>query len=208
MRTQPTNSTSTFDEKINKDRFLYTILSLIGQQVNVHLKDGAVIEGLFHSASDPTNDPKLDEFRLDLPLVRSISKRFMRKGRVQNTIVFNFNEISHVVARKVSKRDDGFETNSKIGAAAAETERKNMKQLWNRELERCNDAWVSDVKDEELPDEMDKRNTSGGKWDQFKHFKPLRPGSYVYFFLFEPRAHPHPPTHTHTQGCQKFRCFL
>ena len=107
----------------------------------------------------------------------------MRKGRVQNTIVFNFNEISHVVARKVSKREDGFETDSKIGAAAAETERKNMKQLWNRELERCNDAWVSDVKDEELPDEMDKRKTSGGKWDQFKHFKPLRPGTYVLFFF-------------------------
>ena len=52
---KPSQSSSNpkFDEKINKDRFLFTILSLIGQQVNVHLKDGAVVEGLFHSASDP-----------------------------------------------------------------------------------------------------------------------------------------------------------
>ena len=50
-------------------------------------------------------------------------------------------------------------------------------------MERCNDAWVSsDGKDNEcLPDEKDRsiQAAPGKKWDQFKHFKPLRPGSGV-----------------------------
>ena len=179
---QQQQKSHTHSKKVVNDRFLFTILSLIGQQVNVHLKDGAVVEGLFHSTSDPKRG--FEKFRIDLPLVRSVSKRFNKKGRLQgkNSVVFGLDDITHVVARKVSKREDGFETDSKIGRIAAETEKKNMKSLWNRELERCNGNWVSNVKDEELPDESEKTTPSGQKWDQFKHFKPLKAGTGVKNF--------------------------
>jgi len=149
--------------------------SMIGREVVVTLKDGGSLEGLLH-AKDARS------LRLDLPSVRVPSSKYgAKKGNLSTgAIVVDASDVARVNIKRTKTNDskNNFHiTDRRIGATS--DPRVKEGKLWNRKLERCNTNWVEEgAAPKGLEEDNDGATAANGeKWDQFKHFKPVREGS-------------------------------
>jgi len=169
-------------------------MSLIGQKVEVFLKDGAVVEGLFKACGDAAmTGTRVDtgaqkaksqqqflsfrSFILSLPYVKVVSAKFERIGKLaKDEIAISQADISHLTAVELETvQKNAFATDSSI----AGTRRQNGAGLWNRELIKCDSMWVTgnNANDSDLAGLDQGRGGGGGggpAWDQFANFKSVK----------------------------------
>ncbi|KAG2650935.1 polyadenylate-binding protein-interacting protein 4-like isoform X1 [Panicum virgatum] len=152
----------------SRDRLIYVLTQLIGHHVNVHVKNGSIISGIFHA----TNSDK--DFGVVLKMAQIIkdsSARGQRFGadvvKKPETMIIPARELVQVLAKDVALGGD------ELPKGPGHDKRKDLlidsaisrtHYLEERELER----WAPDDGDSECI-ELEKYDRKGNRsWDQFE----------------------------------------
>lgn len=139
--------------KKNKERFIFLLLNLKGQVVDVTLKNGTIYEGIFHTASTEK------EFNIVLKWARKKTTSLNTANPPIETFIISSKDFSFINAQEISftsekELDKTFVTDSNI------TKSKEIKE---KELV----PWKPLASEDILNTESD-LNSTNEKWDQFE----------------------------------------
>lgn len=161
-------------KNINEDRLSYVMTCLLGNEVNVYMKDGKEIRGLFHAYNlTAKNDKK--EIDISLNHTRMIPKNENTNGPINKSMIITDNLYTTIIGENINMnlKDPDNSIYSKdifrIDADISENKKGKLNgHTNNRELKR----WVgdNDIVDETKLKLDDKLNEP---WDQFEHNRKL-----------------------------------
>ncbi|XP_008787856.1 polyadenylate-binding protein-interacting protein 4-like [Phoenix dactylifera] len=157
------------------DRLIYITTCLIGQHVEVLLKNGSIISGIFHSASADK------DFGVVLKMARVIKDGSVREQKQINdavkkpqTMIITSRELVHIFAKDASLSSDEF-----VNGHAKEKRNDLLidsviSHPHHVEVERELERWIPDKDDPACPElENIFDGTWNRNWDQFETNKTL-----------------------------------
>ncbi|CAL9054298.1 unnamed protein product [Musa banksii] len=154
----------------SRDRLTYVLTCLVGHRVEVHVKNGSIISGIFHA----TNADK--DFEIVLKMAQVVNDGSVREQKsVHDTIktpqpmIIPARELVQVLAKDVSLSSDEFTSGH------AREKRKDLmidsviSHSHHMEMERQLAPWMPDEDDPDCP-ELDNifDGTLDRNWDQFE----------------------------------------
>ncbi|XP_065866782.1 polyadenylate-binding protein-interacting protein 3-like isoform X2 [Euphorbia lathyris] len=152
-----------------RDRLIYLSACLIGQTVEVHLKNGSILSGIFHT----TNIEK--EFAISLEMARTIKDVSFRGQRTELSkaptkfMIVPGKDIVQVLAKDVCVTADGIANEVQHEKQQEILIDSYISQTRNSEVERELAPWVPDEDDPQCPE---LENIFDGQWnrgwDQFE----------------------------------------
>lgn len=180
----PSNNSTTTEGggdggKIGHDRLIYVVTCLIGQQVEVYVKNGSVFSGIFHSMNAASEDKDLG---IVLKMARLV-KDGSCKGQIDpdiitvppsKTLIIPATELVQVLAKDVSVTgndvEKGLQGEKRQDLMIDSSISKSHLAGKGRQLER----WIPEDNDSRCPDlENVFDATDNRKWDQFEINKIL-----------------------------------
>ncbi|WCJ39463.1 Polyadenylate-binding protein-interacting protein 3 [Euphorbia peplus] len=152
-----------------RDRLIYLSACLIGQTVEVHLKNGSILSGIFHT----TNIDK--EFAISLEMARTIKDASFRGQRTELSkaptkfMIVPGKDIVQVLAKDVCVTAEGIANEVQHEKQQEILLDSYISQTRNAEVERELAPWVPDEDDPQCPE---LENIFDGQWnrgwDQFE----------------------------------------
>ncbi|RZC49417.1 hypothetical protein C5167_017845 [Papaver somniferum] len=182
----PSNNSTTTEGggdggKIGHDRLIYVVTCLIGQQVEVYVKNGSVFSGIFHSTNAASDDKDFGMYNSENG---SIGKRWVMQRQnfdpdiitvpPSKTLIIPDTELVQVLAKDVSVTGNDVEKGlqgEKRQDLMIDSSISNFPSAGKgRQLER----WIPEDNDSRCPDlENVFDATDNRKWDQFEINKTL-----------------------------------
>ncbi|CAD2090041.1 ataxin-2 like protein, putative [Plasmodium vinckei brucechwatti] len=164
-------------KKINEDRLTYVMTCLFGNEVNVHMKDGNEIKGLFHgyNCNSDNSNSNNREGDISLNYAQVLAKNDKLSGPINKAMIIPENAYTTIIAKNINlelKDPDevkNVKDNFKIDADISLKKKKPHSA--NRELKRwvCDDNNIDDPNYAKLKLD-DKLNEP---WDQFEQNRKL-----------------------------------
>ncbi|CAD2102802.1 ataxin-2 like protein, putative [Plasmodium vinckei] len=164
-------------KKINEDRLTYVMTCLFGNEVNVHMKDGNEIKGLFHgyNCNSDNSNSNNREGDISLNYAQVLAKNDKLSGPINKAMIIPENAYTTIIAKNINlelKDPDevkNVKDNFKIDADISLKKKKPHSA--NRELKRwvCDDNNIDDPNFAKLKLD-DKLNEP---WDQFEQNRKL-----------------------------------
>ncbi|CAD2090052.1 ataxin-2 like protein, putative [Plasmodium vinckei lentum] len=164
-------------KKINEDRLTYVMTCLFGNEVNVHMKDGNEIKGLFHgyNCNSDNSNSNNREGDISLNYAQVLAKNDKLSGPINKAMIIPENAYTTIIAKNINlelKDPDevkNVKDNFKIDADISLKKKKPHSA--NRELKRwvCDDNNIDDPNFSKLKLD-DKLNEP---WDQFEQNRKL-----------------------------------
>ncbi|CRG95860.1 conserved Plasmodium protein, unknown function [Plasmodium gallinaceum] len=172
MRKTESGNLQNMNKNINQERLAYVMTCLIGNEVNVHMKDGNEIKGLFHAYNSTIKDDK-KEVDISLNYARILPKNDKVSGPINKAMIIPENLFTIIIGKNINldlKDPDEIKNvkeKFKIDADISEKKKLNSNTA-NRELKR----WICDNNDFDdsklkLDDDLNE------PWDQFEHNRKL-----------------------------------
>lgn len=168
----PTGSKGGGYESLSRDRLVYITTSLIGQNVEVQVKDGSLFSGIFHA----TNAEK--DFGIILKMARSIRPGSSRGQKSiadsmnkapSRTLIIPAKELIQIIAKGVSVTRDGFTNDLQHVKQQDIMLDSSISQSRHVDVERELERWVPDEDDPQCPDlENIFDGTWNRSWNQFE----------------------------------------
>ncbi|XP_026450253.1 polyadenylate-binding protein-interacting protein 4-like isoform X1 [Papaver somniferum] len=181
----PSNNSTTTEGgrdggKIGHDRLIYVVTCLIGQQVEVYVKNGSVFSGIFHSTNAASDDK---DFGIILKMARLVKDGSCEGQNFDpdiitvppsKTLIIPATELVQVLAKDVSVTgndvEKGLQGEKRQDIMIDSSISKLHLAGKGRQLER----WIPEDNDSRCPDlENVFDATDNRKWDQFEINKTL-----------------------------------
>ncbi|KAJ3675133.1 hypothetical protein LUZ60_004175 [Juncus effusus] len=155
----------------SRDRIMYVMVYLIGQRVDVHVKNGSVISGIFHTANDK-------DFGIVLKMAQ-VTKDGSVRGQKSlsdivkkpETMVIPSRELVQIIAKDVGLTSDELANNAQASDKKKDlmidSVISNSRHVEERELEK----WAPDGDDQDCLESLEQPAYSRKwtrKWDQFE----------------------------------------
>ncbi|SBS95465.1 ataxin-2 like protein, putative [Plasmodium malariae] len=168
------NSQDMHLKNVNQERLAHVMACLIGNEVNVHMKDGNEIRGLFHAYNSTLKEDK-KQVDISLNFARVLPKDEKVSGPINKAMIIPENLYTIIVGKniKLDLKDPDEVKNLnekfKLDGDISEKKKKFNSSIVNRELKR----WVCDSNDfDDSKLKLDEENINE-PWDQFEHNRKL-----------------------------------
>ncbi|SBT72084.1 ataxin-2 like protein, putative [Plasmodium malariae] len=168
------NSQDMHLKNVNQERLAHVMACLIGNEVNVHMKDGNEIRGLFHAYNSTIKEDK-KQVDISLNFARVLPKDEKVSGPINKAMIIPENLYTIIVGKniKLDLKDPDEVKNLnekfKLDGDISEKKKKFNSSIVNRELKR----WVCDSNDfDDSKLKLDEENINE-PWDQFEHNRKL-----------------------------------
>ncbi|MQL77651.1 hypothetical protein Taro_010062 [Colocasia esculenta] len=162
-------------ESPSRDRLIFVSTCLIGHPVEVHVKNGSILSGIFHA----TNAEK--DFGIVLKMARVMKDGSVRGSKIVSdivkrpqTMVIPARELVQVIAKGISLTSDGFVSGHVFGKRQDLMTDSAISQSRRVEGERELERWTPDIDDPQCPELENIFDRHWNRnWDQFETNKAL-----------------------------------
>ncbi|ANQ06461.1 Uncharacterized protein PCOAH_00007790 [Plasmodium coatneyi] len=158
---------------VNQERLAYVMCCLVGNEVNVHMKDGNEVKGLFH-AYNYANKGEKKQGDISLNYARVQPKKDQVSGPINKAMIIPENSYNVIVVKNMNlelKDPDGVQNvkgRFQIDTDISEKKKKYNLNSANRELKRwvCEGSFYDENK-------LTLDDNTKEPWDQFEHNRKL-----------------------------------